>query len=88
MYGRVSRALGAFNRWFERQADRYKGVVAWALDHRLAMFAIAVLSFGGAILLQATMGGAGFVPVSDRSEVNLTVEAPPGSARVHAPQGG
>jgi HAE1 family hydrophobic/amphiphilic exporter-1 len=78
--GRISRALGAFNRWFERQADRYKGVVAWALDHRLAMFAIAVLSFGGAILLQATMGGAGFVPVSDRSEVNLTVEAPPGSS--------
>jgi hydrophobic/amphiphilic exporter-1 (mainly G- bacteria), HAE1 family len=78
--GRVARTLGAFNRWFDRQADRYKGVVAWALDHRLAMFVIAALSFVGAIALQATVGGAGFVPVSDRSEVNLIVEAPPGSS--------
>ena len=29
-----SRALGAFNHWFDRQADRYQRVVAWALDHR------------------------------------------------------
>ncbi|HEY6100659.1 MAG TPA: efflux RND transporter permease subunit, partial [Anaeromyxobacter sp.] len=78
--GRVARTLGAFNRWFDRQADRYKGVVAWALDHRLAMFGIASLSFVGAIVLQATVGGAGFVPVSDRSEVSLIVEAPPGSS--------
>ncbi len=78
--GRISRALGAFNRWFDRQADRYKGVVAWALDHRFAMFLIASGSFFGAIALQATLGGGGFVPISDRSEVNLTVEAPPGSS--------
>ncbi len=78
--GRVARTLGTFNRWFDRQARRYEGVVAWALDHRLAMFLIASLSFVGAIVLQATVGGAGFVPVSDRSEVNLVVEAPPGSS--------
>jgi HAE1 family hydrophobic/amphiphilic exporter-1 len=78
--GRVARALGAFNRWFDRQADRYKGVVAWALDHRWAMLGIASLSFVGAIALQATVGGAGFVPVSDRSEVNLIVQTPPGSS--------
>ncbi len=78
--GRVARTLGAFNRWFDRQADRYKGVVAWALDHRLAMFLIASGSFFGAIALQAVLGGGGFVPISDRSEVNLTVEAPPGSS--------
>jgi HAE1 family hydrophobic/amphiphilic exporter-1 len=78
--GRVARALGAFNRWFDRQADRYEGVVAWALDHRLAMFLLASGSFVGAIALQATLGGGQFVPVSDRSEVSLTVEAPPGSS--------
>jgi hydrophobic/amphiphilic exporter-1 (mainly G- bacteria), HAE1 family len=78
--GRVSRALGAFNRWFDRQADRYKGVVAWALDHRLAMFFLASGAFVGAMTLQATVGGAGFVPISDRSEVNLVVQTPPGSS--------
>ena len=78
--GRLSRSLGAFNRWFERQADRYVRVVGWALDHRLAMFLLASGSFFGAIALQATLGGGGFVPISDRSEVNLTVDAPPGSS--------
>jgi HAE1 family hydrophobic/amphiphilic exporter-1 len=78
--GRLSRALGAFNRWFDRQADRYKGVVAWALDHRFTMIAVAALSFFGAIWLQVALGGAGFVPVSDRSEVNLIVQTPPGSS--------
>jgi HAE1 family hydrophobic/amphiphilic exporter-1 len=33
----------------------------------------------GAIVLQATIGGAGFIPVSDRSEISLIVETPPSS---------
>ncbi len=75
----VARLLEKFNRWFDRQADNYKKVVAWALDHRLAVVAIATASFAGAIALQATVGGAGFVPVSDRSEISCLVEAPPSS---------
>jgi HAE1 family hydrophobic/amphiphilic exporter-1 len=78
--GPVGRALGAFNRWFDRQAERYRGVVAWALDHRAWVIAIASLSFVGALALQVLLGGAGFVPVSDRSEVNLIVQTPPGSS--------
>jgi HAE1 family hydrophobic/amphiphilic exporter-1 len=78
--GRIGRALGAFNRWFDRQADRYKDVVAWALDHRWTMIALASLSFFGAIALQATVGGAAFAPSSDRSEVNLIVQTPPGAS--------
>jgi HAE1 family hydrophobic/amphiphilic exporter-1 len=76
----VTRALSAFNRWFDRQADRYQGVVAWALDHRWTMVAIGVASFVGAMALAGTTLGAGFVPVSDRSEVNLIVQTPPGSS--------
>jgi HAE1 family hydrophobic/amphiphilic exporter-1 len=75
----IARALDRFNRWFDRQAHRYQRVIGWALDHRLAMVLIAVSSFVGAIVLQATIGGAGFIPVSDRSEVSLIVETPPGS---------
>src|SRR5204863_8214141 len=48
-------------------------------DHRLAMVVIAVGSFVGALGLQATVGGAGFIPVSDRSEVSVIVQTPPGS---------
>jgi HAE1 family hydrophobic/amphiphilic exporter-1 len=75
----IARALDRFNRWFDRQADRYKGVIAWALDHRLAVIGIVAASFVGAIVLQATLGGGGFIPESDRSEINLALETAPGS---------
>jgi HAE1 family hydrophobic/amphiphilic exporter-1 len=76
----IARVLERFNRWFDRMADRYKIVIAWALDHRLAMVLLAVGTFMAAIAMVGTgIVGAGFVPVSDRSEISMTVEAPPGS---------
>ncbi len=75
----IARAIDRFNRWFDRQTERYTRVIAWALDHRLAMVLLAVGSFAGAIVLQALFGGAGFIPVSDRSEISVIVETPPGS---------
>ena len=53
----IARALDGFNHWFNRQADRYTTVVAWALDHRWSMAALATLTFVGALWLQATYGG-------------------------------
>jgi HAE1 family hydrophobic/amphiphilic exporter-1 len=75
----IARALDRFNRWFDAQAERYKGVIAWALDHRLVVIGIVAAAFVGAIVLQVLFGGGGFIPESDRSEVNLSLEAPPGS---------
>ena len=75
----IARALEQFNLWFNRQADRYTHVIGWALDHRWAMSALAVAAFAGAVYLQWQYGGFGFVPVSDRSEVTIQVETPPGS---------
>jgi HAE1 family hydrophobic/amphiphilic exporter-1 len=77
--GLVSRALERFNHWFNRQADRYTRVIAWSLDHRWVVMLIAAGAFFGALALQFTRGGFGFVPVSDRSELQLLVETPPGS---------
>jgi HAE1 family hydrophobic/amphiphilic exporter-1 len=76
----IARALDRFNKWFDRQAERYRGLIAWALDHRWTMIGLAVASFFGAIALQATIGGFGFVPVSDQSELNIAIETPPGSS--------
>ena len=76
----IARALERFNTWFDRQAERYKGLIAWALDHRWTMIAIAAGSFVLAIALQVAIGGFGFVPVSDQSELNIAVETPPGSS--------
>ena len=76
----IARALDRFNRWFDRQANRYRIGIAWALDHRKTMIALAAATFIGAIALQVLFGGFGFVPTSDRSETTVTVEAPPGSS--------
>jgi len=75
----VSRLLDHFNTWFERQAEHYKRVIAWALDHRLAIVLIASGSMIAALALQVRFGGFGFVPESDRGELNISVETPPGS---------
>ncbi|HEY3873842.1 MAG TPA: efflux RND transporter permease subunit [Candidatus Kapabacteria bacterium] len=76
----ISRVLDKFNNWFNRQADGYKKVIAWALDHRWSMVGLAVFAFVAALFIQAKFGGFGFAPTSDRSELNLSVEAPPGSS--------
>jgi HAE1 family hydrophobic/amphiphilic exporter-1 len=75
----IARALDRFNRWFDAQAERYKRVIAWALDHRAAVLLIVAVAFFGSIALQVFFGGAGFIPESDRSEITLALETPPGS---------
>jgi hydrophobic/amphiphilic exporter-1 (mainly G- bacteria), HAE1 family len=77
----ISRGLDRFNRWFDRQADRYKRVIGWALRHRLAMVALAIGSFVFALAMPA-MGylGGGFFPVQDVSEFIVQLETPPGSS--------
>jgi HAE1 family hydrophobic/amphiphilic exporter-1 len=75
----ISRQLERFNRWFDRMADKYTYVIRWALRHRWWMMALATASFLGAVFLQATFGGFGFVPDSDRSELTMQIQTPPGS---------
>jgi HAE1 family hydrophobic/amphiphilic exporter-1 len=76
----VSRVLARFNTWFNRQADRYKRVIGWALGHRIAMVALAVVTFVGALAMPAIgwLGGE-FFPVTDESEFIVLLETPPGS---------
>src|SRR5688572_6080101 len=76
----LSRLLGRFNLWFDRRAEGYKRVIAWALDHRVSMVSLAILTFVAALALPA-MGvvGAGFVPEMDNSEFQIDLETPAGS---------
>jgi hydrophobic/amphiphilic exporter-1 (mainly G- bacteria), HAE1 family len=76
----IAHALEKFNNWFNRLAIRYKSLIAWALDHRVAMVLIAVGSFIGALALPAVgLVGASFFGSEDQSEVNIAIETPPGS---------
>jgi HAE1 family hydrophobic/amphiphilic exporter-1 len=47
----ITRQLDRFNRWFNHQAQNYRKVIAWALDHRASMIVIAAGSFFAAFLL-------------------------------------
>src|SRR5215212_8383939 len=76
----IAHALEKFNHWFNRMAIKYKGLIAWALDHRVAMVLIAIGSFVGALALPAVgLVGASFFGTEDQSEVNIAIETPPGS---------
>ncbi len=76
----IARALDRFNLWFDRQAERYERVIAWALDHRWSMIGIAAVSMVLALWLQVAFGGFGFQPVMDNGELNVAIETPPGSS--------
>src|SRR6185437_4202148 len=54
--GWITRQLDRFNAWFNRLAEGYKGVIGWALDHRLAMVLVAIGTFIGSF----TLLGKGF----------------------------
>jgi hydrophobic/amphiphilic exporter-1 (mainly G- bacteria), HAE1 family len=47
----VTRQLDKFNHWFNARAEDYKRVIAWALDHRVAMMMMATLTFFASFLL-------------------------------------
>ncbi len=69
-----------FNHWFDGVADRYGHVIAWALHHRRWMTAFAVLSFVGAIFLQAKFGGSSFLPQADAGFLAIEVRSPASSS--------
>jgi len=47
----ISRQIAKFNHWFNRQAEQYKKVIAWALDHRTAMMTMAAMTFFASFFL-------------------------------------
>jgi HAE1 family hydrophobic/amphiphilic exporter-1 len=75
----LARAIGGFNRWFDRQADRYRGAVDWALRYRKTTLLAALGAFVAALALFPFIGGA-FMPDSDNGEFSVTFETPEGSS--------
>ena len=79
--GPIGKRLERFNGAFRGYGQRYRGVIAWALDHRAAVLGLAGAAFVAAILLMAVGAvGGGFFPVVDRSELNVTIQTPVGSS--------
>ena len=77
----VARVLDRFNGWFDRTADRYRSVIAWALGHRKTMLAIATLAFLGGIVAFASLKTEFFTAV-DRSEFQINFKSAPDASLV------
>lgn len=76
----ISRLLARFNAWFDHQADRYGRVIAWALHHRIWMFAITLASLVLALGLFSKFGGTSFLPTGDWGTIAIDVRTPPSSS--------
>ena len=83
----ITRTIGRFNTWFDRQANRYRGISTWALNHRKSTLGIAAASLIGAFMLFPFIGG-GFMPESDDSEFNVAFKTPEGSSLGHTREKG
>ncbi|HEU0080043.1 MAG TPA: efflux RND transporter permease subunit, partial [Longimicrobiaceae bacterium] len=75
----LTRGIAGFNRWFDRQADRYRGIIGWALGHRKSTLGLALASLVGAFMLFPLIGG-GFMPENDEGAFAVTFETPEGSS--------
>ncbi len=73
------RPLDGFNDWFERMAEGYKTVIAWALDHRLVVVGTAVAAFVGGLAV-FTMLQTEFMTPMDQGEFALKFKSAPGSS--------
>ena len=78
---RARRRLGdRFDAGFDRLANRYRGVVAWALRHRLVVMAVALacLVLSGAIVRLGVLTTT-FVPREDNGVITVNASLPPGT---------
>ena len=79
--GPVGKRLERFNEGVRGAGRWYRGVIAWALDHRGRVLAIALAAFVAAIgLLGVGAVGGQFSPTTDRGELNVTIQTPVGSS--------
>ena len=81
---RARRALERFNDGFVGLGKRYRGVIGWALSHRLRRLGIAVGAFIAAMVLFPLVGGT-FMPDADSGQLAVVGQgAGRLDARLHA----
>jgi len=75
----LARILDHFNRWFDHTADRYRGVIAWALDHRKTVLSLAGVAFIAGLALFGTLEEA-FFPNFDKGEFQINFKSAPNAS--------
>jgi len=77
----LNRLLDHFNDWFDRTADRYRGLVAWSLDHRLTVVVLATATFVGGLAAMGLLQKE-FMTAFDQGEFQVNFKAAPDASIV------
>ena len=76
---RMGRMLERWGAFYDRVDQRYHAVLGWSVRRPWAIVALATLVFLGSLSTLGVMGTE-FVPVEDRGEFVVNIEAPPGTS--------
>src|SRR5204863_2694940 len=69
----------AFERAFAWLEERYRRALSWALHHRWLVVGLGAGSLATSLAAAVLVLGVDFVPPTDRGQVTVTIELPPGS---------
>lgn len=72
----IARWLERFNDWFDATADRYRGAIAWSLQHRAKVVIAAGTAFVLGLVVMATLESS-FMSNEDKSEFQVTFQTAP-----------
>jgi HAE1 family hydrophobic/amphiphilic exporter-1 len=72
----IARLLDRFNAWFDRTADGYRQVIAWALDHRKTVFLITTAAFFTGLIIFGSLANE-FFPKFDAGEFQINIKTAP-----------
>jgi HAE1 family hydrophobic/amphiphilic exporter-1 len=75
----LRKGLYYFNHLFEVMSRKYKTALGWSLRHRLLVILISIAIFALSFMLMGMLGSQ-FFPETDQGELNITVNAAPGSS--------
>jgi hydrophobic/amphiphilic exporter-1 (mainly G- bacteria), HAE1 family len=75
----LARMLDGFNRWFDRTADGYRAIVAWALAHRVAVVGVALAAFASGLVVMGLLETE-FFPSYDQGEFVATFTTAPSAS--------
>ena len=72
----IARYLEIFNSWFDTTADKYRGAVAWALDHRKSVMVVAFSAFVAGIMIFGSLESS-FMAPEDKGEFQISFKTAP-----------
>ncbi len=72
--------FGSLDRLYRKLESVYRGVIGWALNHRVFVILGGVLGLAAIFALSFFKLGVDFIPGTDQVQIEINVELPPGAS--------